>query len=598
MSTSRTATVAVAVVLACAGCDAPSDTSQTDASPRFLAAATQDDGSAAYFSLIDQLYVGYYGRPADAAGRQFWAKVLKDGGAATTLRGLREQYGVNATVRNVVDQLGNSEESRTLYPGSAGVFIDSIYRNLLNREPDAAGRAFWVNAIERGLLTRGSGALELMAGASGDDADSLARKAALASEFTAQLVANGGSGHYDGVAMNTAARAFLALVGAKTDLAVMGLRARQLADHIGTRHLPCASGSTLTALTPDAGIARMGASFSSTLYDPAITSNNGTYRPQPVRVQVMRGTQPQANCDVVFEAAAPEHGWIFPQSTATDSQGLLQAWWIAGSANAQRVQASIVTADGERLVATVRGEAVAHRSRSQSIHINFPVGHWDRLSVDLTTLSWAPTTYYAAATWPGAYTGVQTHQLLFSVWDANGLSPTVLDKGSSTCVNFGGEGTGIKCETPFVPKAGATYRFDIEVAATVPNAVDYTVYFTDLADGRRIKLASMRYHAVPSYSYATGFVEDWGIGSTSCLSTPKRQAIWSNVAYREKATGRILPVRSATGTAVFQPDYNEICANYRFSAEGTGFKLSSGGDEVGQPLNLPGGLKSYPMRLP
>ena len=47
------------------------------------------------------------------------------------------------------------------------------------------------------------------------------------------------------------------------------------------------------------------------------------------------------------------------------------------------------------------------------------------------------------------------------------VSPTVVDKGISTCSNFGGEGTGIKCEAPSIQKVNVAYRFELQTAVVV-----------------------------------------------------------------------------------------------------------------------------------
>ena len=55
-------------------------------------------------------------------------------------------------------------------------------------------------------------------------------------------------------------------------------------------------------------------------------------------------------------------------------------------------------------------------------------------------------------------------------------------------------------------------------------------------------------------------------------------------------------MKKALGDAVYTPDHNEICANYRFDDAGDGrFRLSTGGHDVGQPLNLPGGPRTVPI---
>ncbi|WP_051259002.1 DUF3472 domain-containing protein [Chitinibacter tainanensis] len=352
----------------------------------------------------------------------------------------------------------------------------------------------------------------------------------------------------------------------------------------------CAA-TAITALTPSAGVARIGSVYSSTLYDPSNeTSGNDTHRPQVIKVQVSNAGKPVAGCAVSWTPVnGNDSGWVFPLAEKTDSNGQISAWWTAGKASSQQVRASITLADGSRREAEITGQAFAHSTRANSIHLNWSSPLWNGFKVDVTPVSWAPTTYYSAINFPGGYTGIQTSQLLFSLWDVNGVSPVVIDKGMATCSNFGGEGTGIKCYAPYTPQANVTYRFELEVAATSDGKTDYTLYFTDLSNGQRKKFATMRYQAKVSPYGASAFVEDWYEEKASCLANTRRAAYFSNVQYRNPSTGAWSEIRKATGDAVYNEWHNEICANYSFSAEGGRFLMGTGGEVVGQPLNLPNG---------
>lgn len=83
---------------------------------------------------LTALYVGYFNRAPDPAGLQFWIDEL-DGG---------RDYNTIAA------DFAASPEATALYPyltspdvSSPAVFITSIYQNLFNRAPDAAGLEFW-----------------------------------------------------------------------------------------------------------------------------------------------------------------------------------------------------------------------------------------------------------------------------------------------------------------------------------------------------------------------------------------------------------------------------------------------------------------------
>ncbi|WP_157670140.1 DUF3472 domain-containing protein [Chitinibacter sp. GC72] len=361
----------------------------------------------------------------------------------------------------------------------------------------------------------------------------------------------------------------------------------------------CANGSSITALTPSAGVARMGSVYSSTLYDPGNkTSGNDTHKPQQIKVQVSNAGQALAGCKVSWTPVnGNASGWVFPLADKTDANGQIAAWWTAGNASAQQIRASIQLADGSTRETEITGQAFPHSTRANSIHLNWSTPLWNAFSVDVTPQSWAPTTYYSAINFPGGYTGIQTSQLLFSLWDVNGISPVVIDKGMATCSTFGGEGTGIKCYAPYTPQVNVTYRFEVEVAATSDGKTDYTMYFTDSSNGQRKKFATMRYQAKVTPYGAAAFVEDWYEAKASCLANTRRAAYFSNVKYRSPSTGAWTEIRKASGTGVYNEWHNEICANYSFSTDQRRFLMGTGGEIVGQPLNLPNGPKSISLSL-
>lgn len=283
-----------------------------------------------------------------------------------------------------------------------------------------------------------------------------------------------------------------------------------------------------------------------------------------------------------------ENGWVFAESKTTDVNGKINAWWIAGNAEQQHISAHILRTDSSVSSAFISGRAYPLSTRSNSIHINWQSTVWDYFSVDVTPLTLPPTTYYSAINFPGGYTGLQSGQYLFSVWDVNGVDAQIIDSGIACCTGFGGEGTGAKCEVKMQPAVNNTYRFEIEVSYPVSNRTDYTLYFTDLSNGSRTRVAQLRYGQYVQPSGAAGFVEDWWHEGKSCLDTEERAAYFHQVRYK-KGNNPLTTIKEATGSAVYNPWHNEICSNYQFSADGDKFLWSSGGQQrVGYPVNLPG----------
>jgi hypothetical protein len=118
-----------------------------------------------YDPVVQQLYIAYFGRPADASGLANFKSQLAAIGYGADVRTVEAGYALNAELRKLVDSFGNSDESKALYPGDTAAFVEAIYVNLLNRAPDSEGKAFWVNAIDSGNLSRAKAAVSILAGA-------------------------------------------------------------------------------------------------------------------------------------------------------------------------------------------------------------------------------------------------------------------------------------------------------------------------------------------------------------------------------------------------------------------------------------------------
>lgn len=124
-------------------------------------------------AAIQQAYLAYYGRPADLAGQQYWARVLDQEGGR---------------LDKVIEAFGRSPESTQLYGGSSTAErVEKIYRQLFNREPEAGGKLWWTEQIDSGQVSLQSAALQIMAGASNEDWLLIQRKLQASSLFTEAL---------------------------------------------------------------------------------------------------------------------------------------------------------------------------------------------------------------------------------------------------------------------------------------------------------------------------------------------------------------------------------------------------------------------------
>lgn len=180
--------------------------------------------AADYVSVVQQLYVAYFGRPADTSGIANFTAQLDALGVGKTAADLDAAYNSNATVRTLVDQFGTSAESLALYgTGTTEAFLTQIYANVLNRAPDAAGLAWWKDQIDNGGLQRGKAALAIAAGALANttpqgllDKALVETRIAVATNFTTTITS--GNYVYDGNDAAAAARTMLSTVTGTTDV--------------------------------------------------------------------------------------------------------------------------------------------------------------------------------------------------------------------------------------------------------------------------------------------------------------------------------------------------------------------------------------------
>ncbi len=98
-------------------------------------------GAAAVTPRLDGAYQVLLGRPGDSAGLTYWAT----------------QLGAGASFETAVAWLASSAEFRSHNPSSTAQ-VAALYHELLGREPDAGGAAYWAGlldaGVDRGALVR------------------------------------------------------------------------------------------------------------------------------------------------------------------------------------------------------------------------------------------------------------------------------------------------------------------------------------------------------------------------------------------------------------------------------------------------------------
>jgi hypothetical protein len=87
-------------------------------------------------TIADTVYACVLGRPAEVAGLDWWASQISSG----------------ATQPQMIDSFLQSPEGQAIYGADTNQqFVQSVYRNVLNRGADSGGLSYWVLALETGL---------------------------------------------------------------------------------------------------------------------------------------------------------------------------------------------------------------------------------------------------------------------------------------------------------------------------------------------------------------------------------------------------------------------------------------------------------------
>jgi hypothetical protein len=172
-----------------------------------------------YTAVAEQIYIAYFGRPADRAGLINMTNLLATGQAPTAITDIAAAYYTNGAVKAIFDSFGASTESTTLYTGTDAQFIVSIYHNVLGRDPLLTGLDFWTNALATHQMTRAEAAIQIMAAAQANatDAATIANKTTVATNFTAAIDTAAEDLGYNGKAAAQTARDMLSTVNSTTN---------------------------------------------------------------------------------------------------------------------------------------------------------------------------------------------------------------------------------------------------------------------------------------------------------------------------------------------------------------------------------------------
>ena len=137
--------------------------------------------STSALNKAQQLYVGYYGRPGDPDGQEFWADKIDAAGMVTSE--IANAFGTSAEFTDVFGSLTNEEA------------VIALYDNLYNRVPDDGGKAFYVGQLDSGAMTLANIVVDIINGTQGElgdggDLDVLTNRVDVANFVTNNFVQN------------------------------------------------------------------------------------------------------------------------------------------------------------------------------------------------------------------------------------------------------------------------------------------------------------------------------------------------------------------------------------------------------------------------
>ncbi|MFZ5835876.1 MAG: DUF4214 domain-containing protein [Pseudomonadota bacterium] len=132
-------------------------------------------------ALITQIYIGYFNRAPDPAGLNYWAGQLQSGVSVVAIAG---SFASQAEAVTSYAYLANPASG-------ADDFLASIYDNLFDRAPDAAGLAYWKGELAAGKPV-GRMIVDIISGAQGNDKTVIDNKVTAAQNYVDLL--SGGSG--------------------------------------------------------------------------------------------------------------------------------------------------------------------------------------------------------------------------------------------------------------------------------------------------------------------------------------------------------------------------------------------------------------------
>ena len=113
--------------------------------------------ASTYFAQVQQLYIAYFGRPADPIGQSYWATQID---------------AANGSIASVIAGFSASTESAALFGNKSTIDkVTAIYQNAFGRAPEPAGLAYWVAQLDSGKVSQAQASWTIQQSAGPGDAE-------------------------------------------------------------------------------------------------------------------------------------------------------------------------------------------------------------------------------------------------------------------------------------------------------------------------------------------------------------------------------------------------------------------------------------------
>jgi hypothetical protein len=154
---------------------------------------------ATHVAAVQELYVAYFGRPADVAGLDYWTNVVEAQGGSTT--------AVSASFAT------QPEYIVAFFGKTNAQVVDQIYLNMFGRGTSTTdGRAYWVDLLNKGTVGISTIVAEVANGAQGSDGVAVENKIEAATAFTNALDTEAEQAGYNGPDALAAAKSWIASI--------------------------------------------------------------------------------------------------------------------------------------------------------------------------------------------------------------------------------------------------------------------------------------------------------------------------------------------------------------------------------------------------